>query len=71
MIILKTQEQIAKMNKAGDIFAECHRQIAKMIKPGITTLEIDQFVERFLCRARGNAQNRKGIMAFLLLPVRR
>lgn len=48
MIIIKTEEQIAKMNKAGDLLAECHRRIAGMIKPGITTLEIDRFVEKFL-----------------------
>lgn len=59
MIILKTPEQIAKMNKAGDILAECHRQIAKMIKPGVTTLEIDQFVERFLAE-RGATPEQKG-----------
>ncbi|WP_456288486.1 type I methionyl aminopeptidase [Paenibacillus sp. AK002] len=59
MIILKTQEQIAKMNKAGDILAECHRQIANMIKPGVTTLEIDQFVERFLAE-RGATPEQKG-----------
>lgn len=63
MIILKTQEQIAKMKKAGDILAECHRQIAKMIKPGVTTLEIDQFVERFLAE-RGATPEQKGYHGF-------
>lgn len=48
MIIIKTKEQIAKMNEAGKLLAECHRLIAGMIKPGVTTMEIDQFVEKFL-----------------------
>jgi methionyl aminopeptidase len=48
MIILKTMEQIEKMKKAGELLASCHRQIADMIRPGITTLEIDQFVEEYL-----------------------
>lgn len=48
MIIIKTKEQIAKMNEAGKLLAECHRRIAGMIKPGVTTMEIDQFVEKFL-----------------------
>lgn len=48
MIIIKTKEQIAKMNEAGKLLAECHRHIAGMIKPGVTTMEIDQFVEKFL-----------------------
>ncbi|AJY73742.1 type I methionyl aminopeptidase [Paenibacillus beijingensis] len=45
MIRLKTPEQIERMRLAGSIVAGCHREIAGMIKPGITTLEIDAFVE--------------------------
>jgi methionyl aminopeptidase len=48
MIIIKTMEQIEKMKKAGEILASTHRQIADMIRPGITTLEIDRFVEEYL-----------------------
>ncbi|MFI2858052.1 type I methionyl aminopeptidase [Paenibacillus sp. JSM ZJ436] len=48
MIIIKTEEEIAKMKKAGELLAECHRQIGAMIKPGVTTAEIDRFVEKFL-----------------------
>ncbi|UNK17847.1 type I methionyl aminopeptidase [Paenibacillus sp. N3/727] len=59
MIIIKTEEQIAKMNKAGQLLAECHRQIAGMIKPGVTTMEIDQFVEKFL-KQHGAHPEQKG-----------
>ena len=45
MIILKTAEQIEKMKKAGDILAAVHREIRKMIKPGVTTKE-----NRYICR---------------------
>ena len=48
MITIKTREQIEKMHRAGKILAACHREIAKMIRPGVTTMEIDRFVERFL-----------------------
>lgn len=48
MIHLKSPREIEQMKKAGKILAECHKQIAKLIKPGITTLEIDAFVEKFL-----------------------
>jgi methionyl aminopeptidase len=48
MIILKTMEQIEKMKKAGEILASTHKQIADMIRPGITTQEIDHFVEEYL-----------------------
>lgn len=48
MITRKSQREITQMKKAGDILVKCHKEIAKMIKPGITTMEIDAFVEQFL-----------------------
>lgn len=48
MIVLKSHREIEAMKKAGEILAACHKEIAKLIKPGITTWEIDQFVEKFL-----------------------
>lgn len=59
MIILKTADEIAKMKKAGDVLASCHREIAKLIRPGITTHEIDQFVEKFL-KEHGATPEQKG-----------
>lgn len=59
MIILKTPEQMERMRAAGAILAACHREIAKMIRPGVTTWEIDQFVEEFL-RERGATPEQKG-----------
>lgn len=59
MIIIKTEEQIAKMKKAGELLAECHRQIAGLIKPGVTTMEIDRFVEKFL-EEHGASPEQKG-----------
>jgi len=48
MIIIKTKEEIEKMKVAGKLLASVHREISKMIKPGISTKEIDDFVEKFL-----------------------
>lgn len=48
MIVLKSEREIKMMQEAGKILAAIHKEIAKMIKPGITTLEIDAFVEKFL-----------------------
>jgi methionyl aminopeptidase len=48
MIVLKSQREIDAMKKAGEILAACHKEIAKLIKPGVTTWEIDQFVDQFL-----------------------
>lgn len=59
MIILKTPEQIEKMRKAGEILASVHKEIAKMIKPGVTTKEIDSFVENYL-KERGATAEQKG-----------
>ena len=63
MIVIKTEEQIAKMKKAGELLAECHRQIAGMIKPGVTTMEIERFVEKFLA-AHGATPEQKGYHGF-------
>ncbi|MDU1844306.1 MAG: type I methionyl aminopeptidase [Niallia nealsonii] len=59
MIHLKTPEQIEKMKKAGEILADCHKEIRKLIKPGITTEEIDIFVENFMLQ-RGATPEQKG-----------
>ena len=52
MIILKSRDEIEQMKKAGKIVADCHREIAKMIKPGVTTMQINDYVEAFI-RKRG------------------
>ncbi|WP_075980092.1 type I methionyl aminopeptidase [Bacillus massilinigeriensis] len=59
MIVLKSEREIEKMKEAGELLAACHREIAKMIKPGITTWEIDQFVDQFL-EKNGATPEQKG-----------
>ena len=59
MIIIKTPEEIMKMKKAGEILANVHKEIAKMIRPGITTMDIDRFVEKYLAE-RGAFPEQKG-----------
>ncbi|MED4533721.1 type I methionyl aminopeptidase [Metabacillus fastidiosus] len=63
MISLKSEREINLMHEAGKLLAECHRQIAKLIKPGITTMEIDQFVEKFLAR-HGATPEQKGYKGY-------
>ncbi len=48
MITIKTKNEIDLMHESGKLLASCHKEIAKMIKPGITTQEIDTFVEMYL-----------------------
>ncbi|WP_368654498.1 type I methionyl aminopeptidase [Ornithinibacillus sp. 4-3] len=59
MIIRKSKREIEAMKKAGDLLVLCHKEIAKMIKPGITTMEIDTFVESFL-KKHGATPEQKG-----------
>ncbi|TCZ78283.1 type I methionyl aminopeptidase [Paenibacillus albiflavus] len=63
MIILKTKQEIEDMRTSGKILAECHQALRNLIKPGITTLEIDEFVEKFL-RDRGATPEQKGYHGF-------
>ncbi len=63
MIIIKTEEQIQKMKKAGELLAEVHKEIAKIIRPGITTMEIDNFVEEYL-KERGAYPEQKGYQGY-------
>jgi methionyl aminopeptidase len=48
LIILKTSQDIAKMRDAGRIAAEALQVAADTAKPGISTLEIDHAVRRYL-----------------------
>ncbi|MBP1930992.1 type I methionyl aminopeptidase [Ammoniphilus resinae] len=59
MITIKTEEEIQKMKEAGKILAACHKEIANLIRPGITSLEIDQFVEKLL-QKHGATPEQKG-----------
>ncbi|WEK55271.1 MAG: type I methionyl aminopeptidase [Candidatus Cohnella colombiensis] len=63
MIVIKTREQIELMKQAGDVLAACHREIAGMIRPGVTPKQIDQFVEKFLA-AHGATPEQKGYHGF-------
>lgn len=50
MITRKSKREVEQMQKAADILVACHKEIANMIKPGMTTMEIDEFVESFLAK---------------------
>jgi len=48
MIVTKSRHEVDIMREAGKVVAECHAQLAKIIRAGVTTLDIDVFVEEFL-----------------------
>lgn len=63
MIHLKTPQEIALMAKAGAVLAKCHQEITKMVRPGLTTLEINDFAERFI-NEHGAKQVTKGYKGY-------
>lgn len=63
MIILKTPQEIDEMRAAGRFVADCHLEIARMIRPGVTTLEINDHVEKLLAQ-RGATPPTKGYHGF-------
>lgn len=63
MIILKSPREIEEMKRANQIVADCHREVAKMIQPGVTTKEINDFVARHITKL-GGKQFTKGYNGF-------
>jgi methionyl aminopeptidase len=58
MIVLKSKREIEMMKKAGVVLASVHKEIAKMIQPGITTWEIEEFVDGYLKKHGATAQQK-------------
>ncbi|WP_079505463.1 type I methionyl aminopeptidase [Mesobacillus jeotgali] len=59
MIVLKSKREIENMKEAGKLLASVHKEIRKIIKPGVTTWEIDEFVEDYL-KKHGATPQQKG-----------
>ncbi|MDO5040867.1 MAG: type I methionyl aminopeptidase [Peptoniphilus sp.] len=59
MIIIKTPEEIEKMKVAGKVLSDVHHELRNFIKPGVKTIEIDRFVEKYL-KKRGAFPEQKG-----------
>jgi len=52
MIILKTESEIAKMRKAGKITGDTLKLLEEKVKPGISTLELNDIAEKYI-RSQG------------------
>jgi methionyl aminopeptidase len=63
LIVLKSAREIQAMHESGKILAACHREIAKLIVPGVTTWEIEEFVEGFL-KKHGAKPEQKGYKGY-------
>lgn len=59
MIPVKTAGEIAAIRRSGSITADLLRQLEGLIKPGVTTLELDRWAEGFI-RDRGGKPAFKG-----------
>lgn len=63
MIILKSRMELEIMREAGRIVALTHQEIAKAVKPGVTTKELDELAETFI-RSKGAIPSFKGYGGF-------
>lgn len=48
MIVLKSEEEIQGMKKAGEMLCKTHLAIQKILKPGLTTMQVNDFAEAFM-----------------------
>jgi methionyl aminopeptidase len=64
VIQLKSQREIDIMARGGRILAACHAEVAKHVRPGISTLEIDTIVETFIRSHDGAIPAFKGLYGF-------
>lgn len=60
MIVLKSQREIDKMKKAGEVVMLAHKKLEELICPGITTIELDRAAEEII-RGKGAIPSFKGV----------
>jgi methionyl aminopeptidase len=63
MIILKSPEEVGKIQQAGRIVAEVLKELKEQVKPGVTTLDLDEIAEKGI-RKRGGQPAFKGYRGF-------
>ncbi|MFZ2050573.1 MAG: type I methionyl aminopeptidase [Solirubrobacteraceae bacterium] len=63
MIIRKSPQEIEKMAAAGAVLVATHRMLEGMVKPGVTTAQLDDAAERFI-RSQGAVPTFKGYRGF-------
>ncbi|RFU68098.1 type I methionyl aminopeptidase [Peribacillus saganii] len=63
MIVLKSDREIKAMRESGKILASCHKELAKLIIPGATTWEIEEFVTEYL-KEHGATPEQKGYKGY-------
>lgn len=52
-IVIKSPAQIAKMEASGRVVAQVHRRLTEMVRPGVTTIELDAAAHEIIIAAGG------------------
>ena len=68
MIIFKSPEEIEHIRKASQLTAATLTELAKLVKPGVSTLELDQFAEEYI-RSHGGVPSCIGCYGYQQLSV--
>ncbi len=63
MIYLKTDEEIGLIKVSGQVLGKAHAEVAKWIKPGVTTRQLDKVAEEYI-RDNGGIPSFKGYNDF-------
>lgn len=63
MIIIKNKQSIEKMHSAGRILASMFQELKSFIKPGISTLDIDAWIDKFIIK-NGLVSKTKGFKSY-------
>lgn len=63
MIIIKNKDEIEKMDLSGNIISGMHEALRGYVKPGITTLQVNDFCEKFI-RSKGAIPAQIGFEGF-------
>lgn len=71
MIILKSDRELQYLYDAGQIVAQAHREVAKAVKPGVTTLELDKVAEEYIlhCQAEPTFKGYNGFPASICASI--
>lgn len=48
MVNLKTEEELALIREGAQILGKAHGEVAKLVRPGVRTIELDKTAERFI-----------------------
>jgi methionyl aminopeptidase len=63
MIAIRTDMELDIMRRSGEILRDCFLEIEEMIRPGVTTADIDRVAEEFI-RSRGAVPAFKGYQGY-------